>query len=81
MAAQIINGKELALQVRADITNEVTKFHEETGVRPGLAAVLVGDDPASAIYVRNKKIACEKAGIYPEEYKLPASTTQDDLLA
>lgn len=81
MAAQIIDGKALALQVRADIGSEVEKFHESTGIRPGLAAVLVGDDPASAIYVRNKKIACEKAGLYPEEYKLPASTTHVDLLA
>ena len=81
MAAQIIDGKALALQVRADIGSEVAKFHESTGIRPGLAAVLVGDDPASAIYVRNKKIACEKAGLYPEEYKLPASTTHVDLLA
>ncbi len=80
MAAQIIDGKALALQVRADIGTEVAKFHKETGIRPGLAAVLVGDDPASAIYVRNKKIACKKAGLYPEEYKLPADTTQSDLL-
>ena len=81
MAAQIIDGKALAQQVRIDIGKEVSEFFEETGIRPGLAAVLVGDDPASAIYVRNKKIACEKAGLYPEEYKLPASTTQDELLA
>jgi len=81
VAAQIIDGKTLALQVRASIGNDIIKFHEETGIRPGLAAVLVGDDPASAIYVRNKKIACEKAGLYPEEYKLPSATTQGDLLA
>ncbi len=80
MSAQIIDGKSLALQIRAQIGSEVTKFHEATGVRPGLAVVLVGDDPASAIYVRNKKIACEKAGLYPEEYILPASTTQEELL-
>ncbi len=81
MAAQIIDGKALALSVRAEIAREVEQFHEHSGIRPGLAAVLVGDDPASAIYVRNKKIACEKAGLYPEEYKLPSSTSQEDLYA
>ncbi|GJL53719.1 MAG: bifunctional protein FolD [Nitrospirales bacterium] len=80
MAAQIIDGKSLAQQIRIDIAKEVTEFHEQIGIRPGLAAVLVGGDPASAIYVRNKKLACEKAGLYPEEYKLPESTTQDELL-
>ena len=80
MSAQIINGKDLALQIRDEIEKEVTKLHDSTGVRPGLAVVLVGDDPASAIYVRNKKKACEKAGLYPEEYILPASTTQKELL-
>ena len=80
MAAQIIDGKALALQVRAEIASDVEQFHEISGIRPGLAAILVGDNPASAIYVRNKKIACEKAGLYPEEYKLPSSTSQEELL-
>ena len=81
MAAHIIDGKALAQHIREEIGKEVAQLQEKTGIQPGLAAVLVGDDPASAIYVRNKKIACEKAGLYPEEYKLPASTTQEDLLA
>ncbi|GJL50783.1 MAG: bifunctional protein FolD [Nitrospirales bacterium] len=80
MAAQIIDGKALAQQLRIDIAKDVSEFNERTGIRPGLAAVLVGGDPASAIYVRNKKIACEKAGLYPEEYKLPEATTQGELL-
>ena len=80
MAAQIIDGKGLALSLREGIAQEVTRLQTDTGVQPGLAAVLVGDDPASAVYVRNKKIACEKAGIYPQEHRLPDSTTQDALL-
>ena len=52
----------------------------ETGITPGLAAVLVGDDPASEIYVRNKRKACANAGMYSEEHKLPAETTEQELL-
>ena len=81
MSAHIIDGKALALSLREDIAHAVSALEKETGVRPGLAAVLVGDDPASAVYVRNKKIACEKAGLYPQEHVLPASTTQEALLA
>ncbi len=80
MAAQIIDGKALALTLREGIGQEVAILEKNTGVKPGLAAVLVGDDPASAVYVRNKKRACEKAGLYPQEHILPASTTQDELL-
>ena len=76
MAAQIIDGKALALTLRESIGQEVAILEKSTGVKPGLAAVLVGDDPASAVYVRNKKRACEKAGLYPQEHILPASTTQ-----
>ena len=81
MPAQIIDGKALALRLREDIAQEVSALEKETGIKPGLAAVLVGDDPASAVYVRNKKIACEKAGLYPQEHRLPAATTQETLLA
>ena len=81
MAAQIIDGKGLALKLREGIAQEVHALETDTGIKPGLAAVLVGDDPASGMYVRNKKIACEKAGLYPQEHLLPASTTQEDLLA
>ena len=81
MPAQIIDGKALALRLREGIAQEVGALGKDTGITPGLAAVLVGDDPASAVYVRNKKIACEKAGLYPQEHRLPASTTQEVLLA
>ena len=80
MSASIIDGKSLALTLRETITREVQDLNRMCGITPGLAAVLVGDDPASAVYVKNKKLACEKAGIYPQEHRLPASTTQKDLL-
>jgi methylenetetrahydrofolate dehydrogenase (NADP+)/methenyltetrahydrofolate cyclohydrolase len=78
--AQIIDGKALAQTIREGIAEEVRLLEKDTGIKPGLAAILVGDDPASAVYVRNKRIACEKAGLYPQEHLLPASTTQDALL-
>lgn len=81
MSAQLIDGKALAQTIREAIAKEVAELHQQTGVRPGLVAILVGDDPASAVYVRNKKKACDAAGIYVDENKLPASTSQSDLLA
>ena len=81
MSAQLIDGKQLALDIRTALTQEVATFTERTGVRPGLAVVLVGDDPASAVYVRNKKKACDAAGLYVEDCALPANTSQADLLA
>ncbi|MDR4495235.1 MAG: bifunctional methylenetetrahydrofolate dehydrogenase/methenyltetrahydrofolate cyclohydrolase FolD [Nitrospirales bacterium] len=80
MSASIIDGKALALTLRDTITQEIQTLPRTRGITPGLAAVLVGDDPASAVYVKNKKLACEKAGIYPQEHRLPASTTQENLL-
>ena len=80
MPAQIIDGKALAQTIREEIAEEVRLLEKDTGIKPGLAAILVGDDPASAVYVKNKKIACEKAGLYPQEHLLPASTTQEALL-
>lgn len=81
MAAQIIDGKALAQQIRDRITKDCAELLAKKGIKPGLAAILVGDDPASHIYVRNKQKACEAAGIYVDEHKLPAATTQADLLA
>lgn len=75
-----IDGKAISAQVKAQVAEEVAALKEQ-GIRPGLAVVIVGDDPASRIYVNNKKKACEATGIYSEEYALPASTTQEDLLA
>ena len=81
MAAKLIDGKALAQQIRERIAKDVTDLHAKTGIRPGLAAILVGDDPASHIYVKNKQKACDAAGIYVDEHKLSASTTQVELLA
>ena len=66
--------------MQAEIAAEVAAFVRETGVRPGLAAVLVGDNPASQVYVRNKRKACEKVGMASWLHELPADTTQAELL-
>ncbi|GBL39352.1 MAG: bifunctional methylenetetrahydrofolate dehydrogenase/methenyltetrahydrofolate cyclohydrolase FolD [Nitrospiraceae bacterium] len=80
MAARLIDGKALALQVRERLAVESAAVLSKTGIKPGLATILVGDDPASQVYVRNKQKACELAGIYVDDHKLPASTTQEELL-
>jgi methylenetetrahydrofolate dehydrogenase (NADP+)/methenyltetrahydrofolate cyclohydrolase len=80
VSAHIIEGKTLAQAIRTGIAEEVRHLEKDTGIKPGLAAVLVGDNPASAVYVKNKRIACEKAGLYPQEHLLPATTTQETLL-
>lgn len=80
MPAQLIDGKTLAQDLRQGIAVDVESLVGRTGVRPGLAVVLVGDDPASAIYVRNKKKACDAAGLYVDDHTLPATTTQAELL-
>lgn len=81
MTARIIDGKSIAAALRADLASEVAAFQSATGVTPHLAAVLVGDDPASAIYVRNKQRACEQAGIRSTLHRLPDDLTQESLLA
>ena len=78
--AQIIDGKSVAAQVRADVAAEVAQLRER-GITPGLAVIVVGDDPASRIYVNNKKKACAEVGIYSEEHALAADTTLDELIA
>ncbi|NOX56407.1 MAG: bifunctional methylenetetrahydrofolate dehydrogenase/methenyltetrahydrofolate cyclohydrolase FolD [Planctomycetes bacterium] len=80
MAAQIIDGKAIAAKFREKIAEDVAALRKETGVTPHLAAVLVGDDPASAVYVRNKQRACEKAGIQSTLHRLPGMTSQEELL-
>ncbi len=77
--AQIIDGKKIAAEIRGRIKEETGRLAAQ-GCQPGLAAVLVGDNPASVIYVRNKRKACEEAGIYSEEHTLPEATIQEDLL-
>jgi methylenetetrahydrofolate dehydrogenase (NADP+)/methenyltetrahydrofolate cyclohydrolase len=75
----ILNGKETANAIKAELKSDVEQL-KKSNVTPGLAAVLVGDDPASHIYVRNKARACEKTGIYSEVLRLPAQTTETELL-
>ena len=81
MSAQILDGREVSKQVRRRVKAGVAAFVEETGITPCLAVIIVGEDPASQVYVRNKKIACEKCGILSREYALPESTSQDELVA
>ena len=80
MTARILDGKSIALQIRKEIAIEVSALMEQRGIQPCLAAVLVGDDPASQVYVRNKEIACEKAGIQSRLFRMPSSTTTTELL-
>lgn len=80
MGAVILDGKQLAETLRAELAEEVTDFIENNSITPKLAAVLVGEDPASEVYVRNKRLACEKVGIDGELHRLPAEATEDDLL-
>jgi len=80
MSATIISGTTVAKQLRAELALEVVRFRESTGVTPHLAAVLVGDDPASAVYVRNKQKACETTGLLSTMHRLPVETTQQQLL-
>lgn len=78
--AALINGKEISAQVREEVLRE-TELLKKKGILPGLAVVIVGEDPASRIYVNNKKKACEACGIQSFEYALPADTSQEDLIA
>lgn len=81
MAALLIDGKALALQVRERLATESAAVLAKTGMKPGLATILVGDDPASHLYVKSKQKACDAAGIFIDDHKLPTSTTQAELLA
>jgi methylenetetrahydrofolate dehydrogenase (NADP+)/methenyltetrahydrofolate cyclohydrolase len=79
-SAVVIDGKRIAEQTRAEHAEAARLLFDRTRVVPHLAAVLVGDDPASAVYVRNKQIACDKAGMKSTLHRLPASTSESDLL-
>ena len=81
MSAEIIDGKAFAANIRAEVAQACVAFRAQTGVQPGLAVVLVGNDPASEVYVRNKGIQAKEAGFNSLEYRLPAETTQAELLA
>ena len=79
--ANIIDGKAISKLVREEIAAEVVKFKEKYNSAPGLAVIIVGNDPASQVYVRNKKKGCEEVGFYSESYELPEETTQEELIA
>ena len=79
MAAQILDGKLMSEELRAGIKERVERLKAEKGVTPGLAVILVGNDPASEIYVRNKGIGCEKTGTYSVTIRMPEETTQEAL--
>ena len=79
--ANIIDGKKISAEVRAELKQQTEEFVAKTGLRPGLAVIIVGSDPASQVYVRNKRRACEEVGYYSAVYELPETTTQEELNA
>jgi methylenetetrahydrofolate dehydrogenase (NADP+) / methenyltetrahydrofolate cyclohydrolase len=81
MAAQIIDGKAVGARVRAEVARDVESFVAEHGRPPGLATILVGDDPASAVYVNGKQKACAEAGIQGFDHRLPADAAEEEVIA
>jgi methylenetetrahydrofolate dehydrogenase (NADP+)/methenyltetrahydrofolate cyclohydrolase len=81
MPAQILDGRQIAADIRLDLTQRVAARVAAGKRAPGLAVIQVGNDPASSVYVRNKRKACDEIGIHSEAFDLPASTRQDELLA
>lgn len=80
MAAKLIKGTEISKQIREEIAREIEELKEKHGVTPGLATILVGEDPGSKVYVGQKEKACNKLGIYSERTDLPADTSEADLV-
>jgi methylenetetrahydrofolate dehydrogenase (NADP+)/methenyltetrahydrofolate cyclohydrolase len=81
MAALLLDGKALAHQIQGELAEQIVDFLQNNGVAPCLAAVLVGEDPASQVYIRNKRKACERVGIESRLHQLPAETSTEDLLS
>ena len=81
MAAKILSGTDLAAEIRAEVAVGVVEMQEKHDVTPGLAVVLVGDDPASAVYVSNKRRACEQTGLFSDAAYLPVTATEEEVLA
>jgi methylenetetrahydrofolate dehydrogenase (NADP+)/methenyltetrahydrofolate cyclohydrolase len=81
MTAKIISGKQIAEEMRTEMKAEIEELKSKHNVVPGLTVILVGEDPASQVYVRNKKKSCEQIGINSVEHRLPADTPEDELLA
>jgi len=79
MSAQILDGKKISARIKEELKAEVESLKSK-GINPGLAVIIVGDDPASRIYVNNKEKDCAEVGIYSKEYALPAETTEQELL-
>src|SRR4029079_2390568 len=80
LPAKILDGKAIAAQIEIELAEQVADFMQNNGHEPTLAAVLVGDDPASAVYVKNKRSACERVGIESRLHRLSAATTEGGLL-
>ena len=81
MSARIIDGKAIAAKIRGEQKERILRLQQQHGVRPGLAVILVGSDPASQVYVRNKVTACKDVGIRSELVEMPSTATQDQLLS
>lgn len=81
MAARLLAGKEFADRIKAEAKEKADAIREKHGVTPGLAVIIVGEDPASKVYVRNKQKGCEALGLYSETVEMPEETTQDELIA
>ena len=81
MSARIIDGRAIAAKIRGEQKERILRLHQQHGVRPGLAVILVGTDPASQVYVRNKVTACKDVGIRSELVELPVSASQEELLS
>ena len=81
MSAKILSGTDLSAEIRAEVATGVIEMQEKHGVTPGLAVLLVGDDPASAVYVNNKRRACDQAGLFSDAAYLPATATEDEILS
>lgn len=79
--SKIIDGKRISGEIRAEIAEKTRELKSARGYAPGLAVIIVGENPASRVYVRNKKRACEEVGFYSESYELPESTSQEELEA
>src|SRR5690554_6799518 len=79
MKATLIDGKKVSQEIREELKPRVQNLIQQD-LKPGLAVILVGDDPASQVYVRNKEKACEKLGVYSLKHQLPSTTSQNDLL-
>jgi len=80
MAAKIIDGKAVAQQMQEEFKAEIQRLQEKEGITPGLTVVLVGDDPASQVYVKNKGLACQRVGVRSFEHRLPGDTPEAELL-